>query len=219
MVLSGVSRRSKGASSAMTKAVGPRGGEHANEAQMKMRSIWRTKAWRERRRELIRLHPKCEWCRNNPSQQISHKRDGYYPGYELCKRDEVDVICQKCHDLWTKKRIKVSASTRECTACNYPVYGNKTRCFNCDAVVKINVAISPKMAVTYSEILRSCPEVVNGDVWWNLAYWPKEEVTVTGWKEQDAVPWPLIITSRGEVGLPAFKFGELRTRGQGPGWR
>jgi hypothetical protein len=197
---------------------GPRGGEHANEAQMKMRQIWRTKAWRERRKELLALYPHCEWC-GAIAQVINHKREGYYPGYELCKREEIDIICNRCHKDWTEKGIKNTRAMHACTGCGYPAYEGKTKCFFCGEAIKKTANHSPERMKLFSEIMRRCPEVRNGDVWFDVWLWSKEEVTVTGWKEQDMLPWPLIVTDRGEVGLPAFTFGQLRTRGEGPGWR
>lgn len=200
-------------------AKGPRGGEHANEAQMKMRSIWRTKAWRERRRELLRMYPICEWC-GNVAQVINHHREGYYPGYELCKREEIDIICNRCHKDWTERKVKNSRAMDECTTCGYPAFKGKSKCFFCGEVVKKHVRHSSEQERRLLTIFRRCPEVIVGDVWKGVWLWSDLEISIKGFKEQDTLPWPLVVTDRGEVGLPAFMFGErLKIASNGLSWR
>lgn len=89
-------------------AKGKRGGTYANEDQKKMASIWRSKAWKQRIDELIALHPRCEYC-NGRSQTVNHRKDGYYPGYELCRRDEVDVVCNGCNEYLEEAQEKAPA--------------------------------------------------------------------------------------------------------------
>jgi hypothetical protein len=197
---------------------GPRGGTHANADQLKMRQIWRTKAWKERKRELLALYPHCEWC-GGVAKVINHKRQGYYPGYELCKRDEVDIICNGCHAKFTKKGIKTGRVWQECTGCNYPVFEGKSKCFFCGAMVKKKPAATSSDA--YGRLLRlmkRCPEVLVGDRWKNVWMWA-DEIVIEGFKETEALPWPQVVTSRGEVGLPAFMFGLRVAPGEGQSWR
>jgi hypothetical protein len=201
------------------KVKGKRGGLHANVDQMKMRAVWRTKAWKERTRQLLLETQRCEWC-NGKSGVVNHRRQGYYEGYELCRREEVDIICKPCHQHWTKTGgQKRSRLYDDCASCEAPIFRGRKVCFQCgsrEIISKLEVPEARKKL--YSEILKDrCPEVRVGDVWHDVWGW-KEPVEVTGFAVQD-LPWPMVKTTLGEVGLPAFGFGKLEKRGDGPSWK
>lgn len=86
-----------------------------------MASVWRSKAWKARVRELLDAFPRCEWC-NGYSRVINHQRQGFYPGYELCRREEIDIICMECHQEWSKNGRKRHRLYDDCTACGAAVY-------------------------------------------------------------------------------------------------
>lgn len=72
-------------------------------------------------------------------------------------------------------------------------------------------------------MLAKLPALRVGDVWRRLAGVPGE-VTITGFKSQEdyGIPWPMVVFTRGEaageIGAPAFSFGELVRRGAGAEW-
>ncbi len=203
----------------MGRAVrGVRGGKHANEDQRKMRGIWRTKKWKARVKELIEGQ-RCEWC-NGIASTVNHKKQGYYPGYELCRRDEVDVVCKPCHQHWTKTGLKRHRLFDECSSCHERIYPGKRKkvCFNCGSAVIVRaLSRTPEKKEQLLGIYRRCPEVCVGDSWKGVWAWGSDEIEIIDFEKQ-ALPWPMVKTTRGEVGLPAFIFGELCDRGSGISW-
>lgn len=197
---------------------GPRGGKHANSDQMKMRQVWRTKGWKARVRELLLEFERCEWC-NGKSGHVNHRRQGYYEGYELCRRDEVDVICKTCHEEWTKTGKKRHRLYDDCKSCAAPIYRGRKKCWLCGGEVagKRLLDLMPEKRRRLFKIAAKCREVALGDVWEGVWMWTGP-VKVMGWKAQDDLPWPLVVTDRGEVGLPAFNFGTLVKAGRGEKW-
>lgn len=205
-------------------SVGARGGVYANEDQRRMKQIWRTKAWKARVQELLLAHERCEWC-NGKSGVVNHRRQGYYPGYELCRREEVDIICQPCHRHWTKTGQKRGVLYDDCESCEAPVWKGRTKCWFCGGSVIAKQGASAERKASYFRVLRRCPEVRVGDVWHGVWCWPGP-VEVTGWKSQEdsKLPWPLIEVKllaggKGEVGLPAFMFGERTKKGSSAPWK
>ena len=197
------------------KTLGPRGGQHANPDQLRMRQIWRTKEWKARIKELLLANQRCEWC-NGKSSVVNHRRQGYYEGYELCRREEVDIICQPCHLHWTKTNgQKRPRMYDDCADCAAPIYLGRKVCFQCGGnqiIGKKN--ISEQAAKDYETVLARCPEVKIGDRWEEVWAW-EGEVVVKGFEPQSDLPWPLVKTDRGSVGLPAFIFGKLIEQGTG----
>lgn len=204
-------------------AIGPRGGEYKNEEQMRMKAIWRTKAWQERTTALLLSHPRCEWC-NGKAGVINHRRQGYYEGYELCRREEVDIICQECHLYWTDPNNNGTKGQQrprlydDCDSCEAPIYIGRNVCFMCGSkgIVKKSKH-TPEQQKRLLDILSRCPEVRIGDRWSELWSW-EGEVEVTGFEKHD-LPWPLvqvkIADKKDSVGLPAFMFATLVFIGEG----
>ncbi len=197
---------------------GVRGGVHKNADQQRMRAIWRTKAWKERVKALLLENQRCAWC-NGKSSVVNHKRQGYYQGYQLCRRDEVDIICQPCHQYWTKTGIQRPQLYDDCFSCESLVYVGRKVCWQCGgAVIAKKLKQSREATERLMRIYSRCPEVRVEDVWIDVWVWGKDPVTVTGFQSQDNLPWPMVKTDRGETGLPAFGFGELKSRGAGQSW-
>lgn len=196
-------------------AYGPRGGEYKNLDQKRMEEIWRTQAWKDRRNALLTEHQRCQFC-NGKSGVINHRRQGYYEGYELCKFEEVDIICQPCHLHWTKTGgQKRSRMYDDCDSCEAPVFVGRKKCFNCGSKTIISKSYkSPETQAQMLRVLASCPEVRVGDRWIKIWSWGEAELEVTGFEKQD-LPWPLVKTTLGTVGLPAFKFGSRLSEGSG----
>jgi len=190
---------------------------YANEDQRKMAAVWRSKGWKQRREELLVEVPRCEWC-NGKSYQINHKRQGYYEGYELARREEVDVICRPCHDHFTKTGQRRNLVYDTCSSCEALIYKGRKVCFNCGGVViQVGEKIKEKRDLLIA-IVNQCPEVQIGDRWKGVWSWPSE-VVVTKFERQDTLPWPMVKTNQGEVGLPAFMFGKRVAEGEGASWR
>jgi hypothetical protein len=195
---------------------GPRGGTHANLDQLNMRKVWRTKAWKARTLELLLANERCEWC-NGKSSVINHKKQGFYPGYELCRREEVDIICQPCHQYWTKTGLQRPRMYDECTSCASVIYYGRKVCWMCGGKTAAR-KVPLKNRETIMGIYASCPEVRIGDAWQEVWLWESSEIQIEAFVEQPELPWPLVKTSKGEVGLPAFKFGKRLTEGSGASW-
>jgi len=184
----------------------------------KMAKIWRSKAWKKRIVELVKECPRCEYC-NGHSQTANHKRDGYYPGYELCRREEVDVVCNGCNEFWKKHKQKRSRLYDDCTECNAIIYQGRKICYNCGGkVASGRLDVSSNKQRQYNKILGNCPSVRMGDRWKGIWLWT-DDVRVTGFEEQTDLPWPLVVTDKGEVGLPAFTFGKCVEEGKGVPWQ
>lgn len=193
---------------------GVRGGHYANEDQKRMKAIWGSKAWLDRRNELLKEHPRCEWC-NGHSRVVNHRRQGYYEGYELCKREEVDIICMPCHEHWTKTGQKRHRLRDDCASCGASIYLGRKICYRCGSTSIISKShISEEQKQRYIGILKNCREVHVGDRWTKIWSWADQVIEVLGFEGQD-LPWPLVKTSSGSVGLPAFIFGELVAEGEG----
>jgi len=188
-------------------ALGKRGGKYANADQLKMATIWRTKAWKQRKAQLIAEQPRCEWC-NGMSSVINHRRQGYYEGYELCRREEVDIICQPCHQEWTKTGRQRQRLYDDCGSCNAVIYIGRKVCYSCggkEILTKSDRTSEQK--ATLISILNRCPEVNIGQLWRDVWLW-QGDVEIIGLQAQE-LPWPMVKTTRGEVGLPAFIFAKL----------
>ena len=191
---------------------------YANEDQRKMAAVWRSKAWKARVRELLDAYPRCEWC-NGYSKVINHRRPGFYPGYELGLREEVDVICMECHRQWSGKGTRRHRLYDDCTACGAAVYRGRKVCWICGSDEIRGSDLDPARKLRLVKILASCPDVHEGDVWSGVWMWPGP-VTVKRFDRQEVLPWPMVKTVEGgEVGLPAFMFGKLEKRGQGASWK
>jgi hypothetical protein len=188
-----------------------------NNDQRQMRKVWRSDAWKARVKELLLAHERCEWC-NGKASVINHRRQGFYPGYELCRREEVDIICQPCHLHFTKtgggRRHRLYDS---CSSCAAVIYLGRKVCWVCGDTVRALTKVNPELR----KILARCPEVRVGDLWTHVWSWADAPLTVVSFKPQDggSLPWPMVDTSLGEVGLPAFMFGELTKRGEGESWK
>lgn len=200
--------------------LGPRGGKYANLDQLRMKKIWRSKPWKARTKELCRQFPRCEWC-NGISKHVNHKRQGYYEGYELCRREEVDVICGGCHNHFTKTGQRTHKIFDACSSCDARIYQGRKICFKCGGKVigKTFAELDPARRAALLEVLNICPEVKAGDRWKGIWLWSKQEIEVKDFKPQDELPWPMVDTSAGEVGLPAFIHGVLLERGKGKSWQ
>jgi hypothetical protein len=187
--------------------LGKRGGKYANSDQQKMAEAWRSKAWKERRAELLGQQPRCEWC-NGASTVINHRRQGFYEGYTLCRREEIDIICQPCHEHWTKTGQKRQRLWDDCASCPSMIYVGRKTCYSCGGKEIISKSDrTSEQKATLVGILNRCPDVQVGQRWKSVWLWP-DEVEVTGLQPQE-LPWPMVMTSMGEVGLPAFIFGTL----------
>ena len=195
---------------------GVRGGHHKNKDQQLMRAVWRTAGWKARVKELLEAHDRCEWC-NGKAGVINHIKQGFYEGYALCKREEVDIICQPCHQHWTKTGVKRQRLYDDCASCAAPIFMGRKKCFSCGSREIISKSDRTKEQIAeLMTILESCPEVRISDRWSDI--WLYGEVVVTGFEKQD-LPWPMVKTDSGDVGLPAFKFGALVERGLGESYR
>jgi len=192
---------------------------YKNEDQRKMAKAWRSKAWEKRREKLLAAHQKCEWC-NGKSSQINHKRQGYYKGYELMLREEVDVICKKCHEHFTKFGTRRAKIFDSCTKCDAMIYPGRKTCYACGSktISKKLSDLDPERRKRLIEILERCPDVHVDDVWISVWSW-RDPIRVIGFEPQADLPWPMVKTTLGEVGLPAFMFGERQTRGTGMPWQ
>lgn len=190
---------------------------YVNEDQRLMAQAWRSKAWKARRDELLAAHPRCEWC-NGKSSQINHKRKGFYPEYALMLRDEVDVICKPCHKHFTETGGRRPVMYDNCEDCNASIYPGRKECYVCGGTTYKPSSMSDEKRSELLRILAKCPEVAIGDVWSNIWAWGSEEITVIKFEKHENLPWPMVKTNRGEVGLPAFMFGNRRKNGAGDAW-
>jgi hypothetical protein len=189
---------------------------YKNPDQRRMVACWRTKAWKGRRAELLAEFPKCEWC-NAKSTVVNHKKPGWYPEYPLMLRQEIDILCQRCHEHWTKTGKERSRIWDTCSECDAQIFKGRKVCFRCGGrVVEISEA-NPEKRARLVRILDHCPEVRVGDVWAHVWVW-KGEIVVASFDKQDTLPWPMVSVDLGEVGLPAFMFGKLVKRGDGASW-
>lgn len=195
---------------------GPRGGKHANPDQLAMRQVWRTKAWKTTTKALLLENERCEWC-NGKSSVINHRRQGFYPEYAECRREDIDIICQPCHQHWTETGQKRHQMYDECTSCASVIYYGRKVCWMCGGKTQAR-KLRLKNRDLALAILESCPEVCVGDAWDDVWLWNDETVVVQDFSEQPDLLWPMVKTTRGEVGLPAFKFGKLAMRGEGASW-
>lgn len=191
---------------------------YVNEDQRLMAQAWRSKAWKARRAELLAAHPRCEWC-NGASCQINHKRPGFYPEYALMLRHEVDVICKPCHKHFTETGQRRPVMYDNCQDCDATIYPGRKQCYVCGGSTYKPTSMSSAQRATLLRILARCPDVRVGDVWSEVWLWgAAEEITITKFERHETLPWPMVKTSRGEVGLPAFIFGSRRKHGEGDSW-
>lgn len=190
----------------------------ANKDQRQMQKVWRSKAWKARVKELLLSHERCEWC-NGKAKVINHRKQGFYPGYELCRREEVDIICQPCHQEFTATGKQRSRLYDNCSSCAAVIYRGRKICWICGDTVIQFAKIKPGLR----QILARCPNVCTGDLWTRVWAWGENELSVLGFKPSEGgnLPWPMVTTSLGEVGLPAFMFGELvrREKKTGASWK
>lgn len=97
------------------------------------------------------------------------------------------------------------------------IFAGRKVCFNCGAKTATRKLDLPAVKRAQLEgILGRCPTVNVGDKWKNV--WCYGDVEVTGFEAQD-LPWPLVKTNRGDVGLPAFTFADRAVAGRGPSWQ
>jgi hypothetical protein len=191
---------------------------YKNEDQRLMAKAWRSKAWKARHAELIAAHPRCEWC-NGKSAQVNHKKQGWYPEYPLMLRHEVDVICKPCHKHFTETGQRRPVMYINCNECNAPIWPGRKVCFMCGGSTYRPSDMSAEKRAQLLRILAKCPEVKIGDVWSEVWVWGSDvEVVIQKFEKQDTLPWPMVKTDRGEVGLPAFMFGSRRKHGEGDAW-
>jgi hypothetical protein len=66
------------------------------------RRPWQTKEWKKRRKEILLIRNKCEWCGKTEKLQIAHKKhvEKYTlanPQYLLCADKDIQVLCARCH--------------------------------------------------------------------------------------------------------------------------
>jgi hypothetical protein len=190
-----------------------------NEDRRKMEAIWRTAAWKKRSDELLLAHPRCEWC-NGKSQVVNHRRQGLYPGYELALREEVDVICHSCHNTFTKTGKKTHRMYDDCESCEAAIFKGRKICWICGGKAIQFKEVDPEKRADLLKIMGRCSDVRVGDIWAKVWAWGESEIEICGFKKQEDsdLPWPMVETSLGDVGLPAFMFGVIRKQGAGESW-
>ena len=80
------------------------------------RRPWQTEEWKTRRKEILLIRNKCEWCFRTENLHIAHKKhvEKYTlanPEYLLCRDEDIRVLCARCH-LADHKNLT------PCPACN-----------------------------------------------------------------------------------------------------
>jgi len=86
---------------------------------------WRTKEWRERRKEILMNRPNCEWCGFDSYLQIAHKSgSGRSDNYHQMLEEEVVVLCRSCHFIMHK-------GSDPCLKCGKWKRSRYDRCYTC----------------------------------------------------------------------------------------
>lgn len=102
--------------------------------------IWGSKAWKNRRRQVISRTDRCEWCRKKfaPPKQpkvVQHlkkyKGDDWKAKYLSMKESEVAVICKGCHVTVTRFRVRRGSVRSTCPECGHFKRPKYDTCYRC----------------------------------------------------------------------------------------
>ena len=93
------------------------------------RRPWQTEEWKKRRKEILLIRNKCEWCGKTKNLHLAHKKHAVWqddnPQYLLCADKDIRVLCTRCHFAEHKNLTK-------CPTCDgYKVEWNEvcSKCF------------------------------------------------------------------------------------------